>query len=225
MTTISKIKKKGPKRNFREGPLILRGGDVRGVLQRVDRDLLLRAGHPAEDREGVRTPHLTDHARAHEDDGDNLVFGNVERVEALRDGLGRLLPAVATERMTNDGVKSFALAVLADDIAELLRAGVGQFWPVAGRNGSRESGVVVALGVHREGDVLVRRMEHVTASGVHNHCFLLSRYCLTASSHYDLISCYPTILELWCQEQQKITISGVFRGLTIWIKNFPVPQH
>ena len=171
---ISKIiKKKGPKRNFREGPLILRGGDDRNGLQGVDRDLLLRAGHPTENREGVSATHLADHARAHEDDGNGLVIGNIERVETPRDGLGRLLPAVAAKRMTDDGVEGLALPVLADDIAELLRAGVGQFGPVAGRNCSRESGVVEALGVHREGDVLVGCLEHVTASGVHNHRFFL----------------------------------------------------
>ncbi len=41
------------------------------------------------------------------------------------------------------------------------------------------------------------------------HFALLSRYCLTASSHDDLISCYTTIIGILCQEQQKITISAV----------------
>ena len=202
----------------------MRGGDDGRGLQRVDRDLLLRAGHPAKDREDIRASHLTDHARAHEDDGNGLVVGNIERVEALGDGFRRLLPAVAAERVTDERVEGLALPVLADHVAELLRAGVSQLGPVAGRNGSRKSGVVEALGVHREGDVLVRCLEHVTASGVHDHCFLLSRCCLTALSHHGLISYYPNILELWCQAQQKISISGVFRGLTIWIKKFSFPR-
>ena len=208
------IKKKGPKRNFREGPLILRGGDDRNGLQGVDRDLLLRAGHPTENREGVSATHLTDHARAHEDDGDGLVIGNIERVEALRDGLGRLLPTIAAERMTDDGVEGLALAVLTDHVAELLRAGVGQFGPVAGRNGSRESGVVVALGVHREGYVLVRCLEYVTASGVHDHRFssfkvldyhdsLVAGLPDLQGLYYDSDAVKNSILWLPCQVQTK----------------------
>lgn len=56
------------------------------------------------------------------------------------------------------------------------------------------------------------------------HCLLLSRYYLTASSHHDLISCYSNIIGIICQEQQKITISGVSRLLTLWIKKFSFPQ-
>src|SRR3990167_8371374 len=56
------------------------------------------------------------------------------------------------------------------------------------------------------------------------HTVLLSRYCLTASSHHDLISCYPTILGLWCQAQQKITISGVSNLSAHWIKKFSSPK-
>ena len=174
ITIISKIiKEKGPKRNFREGPLILRGGDDRSGLQSVDRHLLLRAGHPTENREGIGASYLTDHARAHEDDSDGLFVGNIECVETLRDGLGRLLPAVAAERVAHEGVKGLAIPVLHERVAKLLRSCVVQFGPVAGRNGSRESGIVVALGVHRKSDVLVRRLEHVTASGVHYHRFFL----------------------------------------------------
>ncbi|OGY66475.1 MAG: hypothetical protein A3I89_00480 [Candidatus Harrisonbacteria bacterium RIFCSPLOWO2_02_FULL_41_11] len=40
------------------------------------------------------------------------------------------------------------------------------------------------------------------------HCFLLSRYGLTASSHHDLISCHLNIIDNWCQAQQKINISA-----------------
>lgn len=35
------------------------------------------------------------------------------------------------------------------------------------------------------------------------HIGLLSRYCLTASSHHDLIYCYPTILRVACQGQPR----------------------
>ncbi|MBU2036908.1 hypothetical protein KJ866_01730 [Patescibacteria group bacterium] len=57
------------------------------------------------------------------------------------------------------------------------------------------------------------------------HCSsLLSRYCLTASSHNDLISCYPTMLDISCQGQQKITISGVYSFLALWIKKFSSPK-
>src|SRR3989344_1190328 len=200
-------------------------------LQGVDRDLLLRAGHPTENREGVSATHLADHARAHEDDGNGLVIGNIERVETPRDGLGRLLPAVAAKRMTDDGVEGLALAVLADDIAELLRAGVGQFGPVAGRNCSRESGVVEALGVHREGDVLVGCLEHVTASGVHNHRFFLLQGTGLPRNPRGIgyWTIFPIAKEysmsaLISQEQQKSGISAVSHPLSLWIKKFSSPK-
>jgi len=56
------------------------------------------------------------------------------------------------------------------------------------------------------------------------HAVLLSRYWLTESSHHDLISCYPTITGVLCQGQQKNTISGASRFLTLWIKKFSSPK-
>jgi len=73
--------------------------------------------------------------------------------------------------MADDGMEGFTIAVLANHIAEILSADVSQFGPVTGRNGSRESGIVTALGIHRKGYVLVRCLEYVTANGIYDHCF------------------------------------------------------
>jgi hypothetical protein len=56
------------------------------------------------------------------------------------------------------------------------------------------------------------------------HALLLSRYCLTASSHHDLMSFYPAITGALCQGQQKITISGVSHLLIRMIKKFSFPR-
>ncbi len=70
----------------------------------------------------------------------------------------------------------------------------------------------------REGLLIVNEFDFVA------HCLPLSRYCLTASSHHDLISCHLTILCLCCQEQQKIRNIAVFRFLAPRIKKFSSPK-
>jgi len=55
------------------------------------------------------------------------------------------------------------------------------------------------------------------------HIVLLLKNGLLLSKHHAWISCYPIIIELLCQEQQKICNIAVFRFLTLWIKKFSSP--
>jgi hypothetical protein len=57
------------------------------------------------------------------------------------------------------------------------------------------------------------------------HSFSLLSICsLIPSKHHARTSCYPTIIVIWCQGQQKITNSGVSYLLTLWIKKFSPPK-
>ena len=79
-------------------------------------------------------------------------------------------------------------------------------------------------GVTLEIEKLLGFLEPAECRFVTHSLFLLSVCSLIPSSHHDLISCYSIILELSCQEQQKITISGVYRSLTLWIKKISSPK-
>ena len=114
---------------------------------------------------------------------------------------------------------------------------------------NRQEADVAFFQKHRIHDVLVRRVdvgnrrrialdvrhhqapntrelrERHCLSCVCVHCvFLLSRYCLTASSHNDLITCYPSIIAVLRQGQQKIRSTAVSSFSTSRIKNFSSPK-
>ncbi len=144
------------------------------VSEAVDLELLLGTVHRLGDRLHVGAHHLADGSRSHEDHRDGLVLGDVEHVQALLGVLGSLGPPPPLERVTDEGVEGLAVRLEADDLAELVAARVGELGAELAGDLPCEARVVVALHVHGERDVLVRRVEHVTASRLDDHVqFLL----------------------------------------------------